>query len=106
MGSSIELPPEREIDMANKFVINPIEFENAICERSDVLDNAVLEMCKTITGREDLEWDEFIYGEIKEFIVDTLNKHGIDTCYPYYLDDDTYCVNGDECTCKNCIFKK
>ena len=88
-----------------KKVESPVIFNNFLSDRMDFLDNATMEYCKIISGNDSIEWDAGIMGEILEFVCDTLNLHGIDTCYPYYEEDDKPCIEGEECSCKNCPLK-
>lgn len=91
-------------------MFNETVFENHLCERCDVIHNSVHHMLCEISGKDDLEWDMSIIGEIADVAVDVLNEHGIDCCYPanVFPEDPTNpeipCASMAKCPigCKKC----
>lgn len=65
----------------------------------DRIDNAAWEAIKAVThSPADLEWDMSIIGEVCDQIEETLKAHGIPTCYPFHLDEETICyASCDRC---------
>lgn len=85
-------------------------FENHLCERCDIIHNAVHTMVCDIAGF-DVEWDMSYIGEIADCVVSTLHDTGIPVCYPSYLAEpgntEHRCVDEDECPvgCPHCVLK-
>ncbi len=59
-----------------------MEFTDAQIERIDEIDNAVFELCKVLTEKEDLEWNMEFIGEIAEMACDILVRTGFKIRYP------------------------
>ena len=59
----------------------------------------VLKERKALSGQS-LEWDMSIMGSIVETAERILNNAGIQTCYPFFADDEVPCVNTNECHAK------
>lgn len=59
----------------------------------------VLKERKALSGQS-LEWDMSIIGDITETAERILNNAGIQTCYPFFADDEVPCVNTNECHAK------
>ena len=62
-----------------------MEFTNEQIERIDEIDNAVFELCKVLTEKEDLEWNMEFIGEIAEMACDILVIKGFKIRYPVHV---------------------
>lgn len=90
LGVELEDNPFTHLDGVNtdnsKEKITPVVFDNYLCERHDFLDNIVLDACSQM-AEEELDWDVAIYGEIVEFIQNTLDLTGHHICRPFNIID-------------------
>ena len=80
-------------------------FNNLLCERGDIIDNAIYNMILEITGKTDigLPWDMSIISPIADAAQSTLASHGIHICRPYYEgDDEIPCYKVADCECAAC----
>lgn len=79
-------------------------FENLLCERGDIIDNAVYKMLLEITGKpeSELPWDMAMIGPIADAAQSTLASHGVHICRPYYADDEIPCYKVHNCECPAC----
>lgn len=88
-------------------------FEDFLCERNDVLDNAAYQLlCMAANpdyqpdspnGLGNLEWNMALIGELLDCAEEILMKHGIATCRPFYEgEDEIICCNGEDCKNANC----
>lgn len=70
-----------------------------LTEAVDRIDNAVWVAVKEIAHNPDgMEWDMSIIGNACDHIEETLKAHGIPTCYPFHLEDETICyASSDRC---------
>ena len=70
-----------------------------LTEAVDQIDAAAWEAVKAMAHNPNgLEWDMSIIGEVCDHIEETLKAHGIPTCYPFHLDDETICyASCDRC---------
>ena len=76
------------------FPIDSVLAKEVICLAEDVLKER-----KALSGQS-LEWDMSIMGSIVETAERILNNAGIQTCYPFFADDEVPCVNTNECHAK------
>ena len=58
------------------------KFSEEQCERIDEVQNAVFELCKVLTEKEDLEWNMEFIGEIADVACDILVDYGFKVRYP------------------------
>lgn len=79
-------------------------FNNLLCERGDIIDNAVYNMLLEVTGKpeSDLPWDMAVIGPVADVVESTLASHGIHICRPYYADDEIPCYKVADCECTAC----
>jgi len=92
------------------------DFENYLCERNDLIDNAVYDVIRAMTAS-DINYDERTdpaipdwnmsaigeIGDIAEAII--LEKVG-HTCHPYYTEDEVPCYLDEDCKNKYCVFRQ
>lgn len=62
-----------------------MEFTDAQINRIDEIDNAVFELCKVLTEKEDLEWSMEFIGEIAEVACDILVRKGFKIRFPVHV---------------------
>jgi hypothetical protein len=96
------------------------KFEDFLCEKGDLVDNAVYAaLCSLVQFRDDeasedeaenaLPWDMSIIGEAAEALESILKESGVAFCRPYHCgDDETPCYldpDSDACKNPNCPFR-
>lgn len=64
-----------------------VELNDEQIEAADKVYNAVYDMCKTITGDDDLEWDMSYIGHIADRAIDLLGVNGYPIRYPAVVID-------------------
>lgn len=68
-----------------------MDFNDFLCERNDVIYNAVHNCLSDIVDDDkEAEWDMSLIGPISEYIVGLLNQKGFQTCYPFFVITDNY----------------
>lgn len=64
------------------------DLEPAALEQFDLIDNAIFdfvnEIISTSESNEELAWNEEVIGEVRDSVLNTLNKRGYRIWYPYY----------------------
>lgn len=73
--------------------------DNVLAKKAIRLAEDVLKEHKVLSGKP-LEWDMSIIGDITETAEKILNDAGIQTCFPFFADDEVPCVNANECHAK------
>ena len=66
--------------------------DNVLAKEAIRLAEDVLKEHKVLSGKP-LEWDMSIIGDITETAEKILNDAGIQTCFPFFADDEVPCVN-------------
>lgn len=73
--------------------------DNVLAKETIRLAEDILKEHKVLSGKP-LEWDMSIIGDIVETAEKTINDAGIQTCHPFFTDDEVPCVNTNECRAK------
>lgn len=66
-----------------------VDFTNEQIDRIDEVHNAVFDLCKLLTEKDDLDWDIEYIGEIADVASDILVSCGYKVRYPAHV------MNGD-----------
>ena len=84
------------------------EFEELLCSRNDIVDNAVYGMILDLTGKteEELPWNMEIIGTVADAVEGALTDLGIPICRPFYVGEaetPCYLIHGSgDCSCEQC----
>lgn len=88
-------------------------FEDYLCERNDMIDNAAYQLIGVLTAEAPggllecdpaiPDWDMEIIGEVVDAVKEILMEKVGYTCHPFHS-DEVPCYLTDECDNKYCVF--
>lgn len=85
------------------------DFDEFLSTANDGIDNAAYALLTAMSGNEELEWDQYYLGQLKDAAESILRKMTRENqiCYPFYGENDEPCFIVDgECTNKNCPYNE
>lgn len=90
-------------------------FEKYLTEKNDAIDSAAYQLACFIAATAstsldsvdgELEWDMSCIGEIVDSAERILKQNGVQSCHPYYDDEERPCYMGKgDCKRKDCPFR-
>lgn len=87
------------------------KFEDYLTRKNDVIDNAAHRLAAALVAlrgdfeNAELKWDISCIGEIVDSAERILNQNGLQSCHPYYDDNERPCYLDVGCGQMDCPFR-